>query len=306
MKINYDLSSGWIISALAEKISSRITKEHEETLSEVVLHLPYRSYWGNWSDEKDVLWVTHVDKVWKYVQLIFSFFYCSHVIFISEETYTRFLWLDKLLGKKSSVVMPSSNRSTGVNRRLHFGVFTKVYEDGRKNESWIRDFILEFNKESILVSIIGDGWDSVVQELRDFDYDIEHRIEFNGIEYETILNSCDFVLYSGWDEGAISVLDAACFGKQILATYQGFHRDLEYDPLTMVKSRKEFVNCGTELNRYIMGVRTQISLLQNHDFALEILKQLECKSKLMRESRVPSKLNQWIMTKCITICDRIF
>ena len=53
--------------------------------------------------------------------------------------------------------------------------------------------------------------------------------KFEHEQYLHILEACDYLLYFGLDEGAMSVLDATQVGLKTIAPLVGFHREIGID-----------------------------------------------------------------------------
>lgn len=130
----------------------------------------------------------------------------------------------------------------GVKRRpWRVSILTSVYGDGRKREEMVSELFKVIDKEKFVFTIMGQGWQPIVEELnhQGFDNIIYYPVFDKKLHIE-ILDSSDYLLYTGQDEGAISVLEAANAGVRTIATLQGYHYEIGIDhPFTDQKELNE-------------------------------------------------------------------
>ena len=120
-----------------------------------------------------------------------------------------------------------------------------VYPDGRKNESWLADGLPSAVIENVEFHFLGRGWEQVVQQIqsRGGEAIFEKNDNLARETYEASLErfrSADLLIYTGFDEGSLSVLDAHLLGKDLLVSSQGFHLDLGLSEKNLFSSRIEF------------------------------------------------------------------
>jgi glycosyltransferase involved in cell wall biosynthesis len=109
-------------------------------------------------------------------------------------------------------------------------ILTSVYGDGRKRENMIVELFKVIDKNKFHFRIMGSGWQKIVGELKEKGFDnITYFENFDRELSATILDSSDFLLYTGEDEGAISVLEAANAGVKTITTLQGYHYEIGID-----------------------------------------------------------------------------
>jgi glycosyltransferase involved in cell wall biosynthesis len=110
-------------------------------------------------------------------------------------------------------------------------IAARSYQDGRKNEQWLIDFIRQFPTTLLKVTIIGVGWWSYVAELQQAGYTVEYHDDFNRDTYRELLKVSDYLLVAGFDEGALSTLDAILYDVTPIVSAQGYHLEQSADML---------------------------------------------------------------------------
>jgi hypothetical protein len=131
--------------------------------------------------------------------------------------------------KKLTYILPAHD---GLKRRpTVIAILTKVYTDGRKRAWMLTELSKVIDKDKFAFRIMGQGWRPVVEEMiKDGWKNIEYFEDFDYSIHKAILDSSDYLLYTGnEDEGAMSVLDAANAGLRTIAPVQGFHHDIGID-----------------------------------------------------------------------------
>jgi hypothetical protein len=115
-------------------------------------------------------------------------------------------------------------------KKIHIGITTRAYlvdADPCKRE-WMLEQLADFiNPNDFVFSIMGSGWDAIVQALRRRGFEVTYYPHFNLERYRTIVPTFDYYLYLGWDEGSMGLLDALHAGVKTIATPQGFHLDIK-------------------------------------------------------------------------------
>ena len=109
-------------------------------------------------------------------------------------------------------------------------ITTRVYPDGCKREGMFKELCKVIDKDKFGFRIMGRGWKDIVQEVGAAGFtNIEYFEEFDSTIYKHILDSSDYYLYFGLDEGSMGTLDAIQCGLKIITTPQGFHKQLPID-----------------------------------------------------------------------------
>ena len=122
-------------------------------------------------------------------------------------------------------VLPSHDDDLKL-KKLHFGIFTNLYNDGRKEERVFIETVKMLNPKLVKFSIIGKGWKKHVLELKMKGFEINYQRYFFRARYVFELKKIDYLIYLGSDEGSMSFLDAIQMGIKTIMIPQGFQRDL--------------------------------------------------------------------------------
>jgi glycosyltransferase involved in cell wall biosynthesis len=249
---------GWILEEIAKKWQSQISMSLPDISvslefgkpvegNDIYIHVNY-SFAIPVQNARNIVYVTHLNTHIKLLKILLLA--RSGAEFICMSTQTREL-LNKLSfnNQKHLVVPESLHFNTQARERKHcltLGMFFRIYSDGRKSNENIRELAQIVADRNILLILFGSGF---AQLLKDYSHanviivDQEFKIE----DYIKYLDMCDYVVYFGSDEGAISVLDSAARGIPVIATNQGFHQNidlpkysvLDKDPANLIRTIKQ-------------------------------------------------------------------
>jgi len=185
-------------------------------------------------------YLTHIDTKAKH-QLIESYAAIGFVgCAMSHETFRRVTELSDY-PDRFRFVSPVSMLEARE-QKFRVLICSKVYADGRKREGTVVDMSKCLTDESITFDIMGVGWEAIACELRALGFEVNLYPEFVFDRYLRLLESASLLLYPGFDEGAISVLDAIVVGTPVLCTAQGFHLNyLNYPGVLQYSSLGEMV-----------------------------------------------------------------
>ncbi|MBU3549902.1 hypothetical protein [Polynucleobacter sp. MWH-Berg-3C6] len=107
-------------------------------------------------------------------------------------------------------------------RLVNFFISTNLYDDGRKNEYWIAQYIRKF-PGSYKFNVMGEGWLEFVEKYQDIsEYFIVYP-KFNSEIYDVQLRDCDYAMYLGFDEGSMFIMDALTRDKSVFIADGGWH-----------------------------------------------------------------------------------
>lgn len=237
--INYEQGLGvkdGILTKFAEKMheelqklgqASRITSgpTDDADVNHHINFLPYKQGSG-----VNTLMVTHfLDSQYQRLNVLNTALKTADMgICFSQDMVNRFKEKIPALDKMT-YILPAHD---GLKRRpLVIAILTKIYDDGRKREWMVHELSKVIDKEKFAFRIMGEGWRPTIQKMIDDGFtNIEYFEEFDYAIHKSILDSSDYLLYTGdEDEGAMSVLDAANAGLKTIAPVQGFHYDIGID-----------------------------------------------------------------------------
>ena len=74
--------------------------------------------------------------------------------------------------------------------------------------------------------IMGEGWNEVIQYLRDKGFEVSYYEHFDYNLYVKIMDELDYYVYTLQDEGTIGFIDALSAGVKTIVTPQGYHLDV--------------------------------------------------------------------------------
>jgi hypothetical protein len=132
-----------------------------------------------------------------------------------------------------------------VKRRIRLAYVSNSYPDGRKRESLLIDAMKNLKSDWIHIDLMGSGLEGLADELEKCGIHVDLKIGFDNGQYQSILETADYFVYLGLDEGAISILDACASGVEVITTDQGFHRSL-------AGHRTHFVDSAEQLHLFLI------------------------------------------------------
>lgn len=165
-----------------------------------------------------------------------------------SEDHAQFIKSKSLGLKKIFSVLPANDGDLKI-KKIHFGIFTNLYNDGRKEEDFLCDELHKFDPNLIKISIIGKGWRPLVKKLISLGFEINYQRFFFRKRYVSQMKTIDYLIYLGQDEGSMSFLDALQLGIKTIMIPQGFQNDLKKYITFPVK--KDLSNFGSIVKKII-------------------------------------------------------
>lgn len=226
-------SNNGILSKYANKMYEELCKWDDIAISiggrpredvDINHHINYLPYKAN--NTKNTLMVTHIWEGYKLNALKEGMKTADYGICMSGETQeTLVKWgLDK---EKLPVILPAHD---GKPRRHQVvAILTNVYPDGCKRAEMFTELAKTLNNNEWAFRIMGKGWEDILVPLVANGLQVDYFPEFNYDTHNQILDSSDYCLYFGKDEGSMAVLDAKNAGLKIISTNQGFHKEIGID-----------------------------------------------------------------------------
>lgn len=188
-------------------------------------HINYQSY--RHINGINTLMVTHIWAGPKMETLKNNLITADMGICFSSDT-ENLLKAQGLPKDKLTTVLPAHDGRP--RRRLIIALTTNIYPDGCKREEMFVDLIKSIDNTKFGFRIMGKDWESTLTPLvESHGLQVNYFKDFDPLYYEQILDSADYYLYLGEDEGSMGVLDAKHAGLRIISTNQGFHKDLGID-----------------------------------------------------------------------------
>lgn len=112
-------------------------------------------------------------------------------------------------------------------RKIILGITNRCYRelDFRKRDDLVLKVCEKLEPQYFFLKIMGSGWEEIVEHIRERGFQVEYHNTFNREQYKELMQSLDYWIYYGFDEGAMGFLDALAAGVKTIATPQGFHLD---------------------------------------------------------------------------------
>jgi hypothetical protein len=239
MKISIKVrEGGWIIEAIARQWQNELSRNGHEVKIDFQdadrasqIHIHFIADEARPVDGRlNIVFVTHLDFYWKILNCIQL--HKKGVSFICMSKQTERV-LRKFMPRAQIFAITPQSLHFGLiptPKKITFGLFFRLYDDNRKNRDAIEllvNTVIENSPKASLL-IYGAGFEGILRGKsgNSITYFPILPGQFDVDSYRSYLRMCDYVVSFGRDEGAISILDAATLGIPVLATNQGYHRDL--------------------------------------------------------------------------------
>jgi len=128
--------------------------------------------------------------------------------------------------KKLFSVLPPHDNDLEI-KKIHIGIFSNLYNDGRKNEGFFEKIFCNLDNNLFKLSIIGKGWQEIVLKLRKQKIEVNFYKNFFRTIYINEMRKIDYLIYLGNDEGSMTFMDAIQLGIKTIMIPQGFQYDLK-------------------------------------------------------------------------------
>lgn len=229
--VNYEKGMGLngILSKFANKLYQEVCKDKTVSVSigdqprddvDIQHHVNYLQYKPN--NTKNTLMVTHIFKGYKYDAIKEALKTADVGICMSHETQAQLNGLGKL-----ETVLPAHD---GLTRRHQIvAILTNVYPDGCKREEMFTALAKTLDNDQWAFRIMGSGWSDILVPLVATGLNVDYFADFNYETHKQILDSSDYCLYFGKDEGSMAILDAKNAGLKLIAPNTGFHKEIGID-----------------------------------------------------------------------------
>ena len=169
--------------------------------------------------------LTHVNDDFRYKKIkSISKFIDAGIAFSSH--HKKFIEKKSLGLKKIFYVLPPTDNDVNL-KKVNFGIFTNLYNDGRKEENYFFNSFIKQDPNFFKLSIIGKGWKKYIKAFKERKIEVDFQRFFLRKLYLNKMSNLDYLIYLGNDEGSMSFLDAIQFGIKTIMIPQGFQSDLQ-------------------------------------------------------------------------------
>lgn len=232
--INYESAfNNGILSKFARKLYEELEKikgiqvsigNVPEPTADINHHVNYAPY--RHSSTINTLMVTHIDTPSKIAILTEGMKTADIGICMSD--WTRNNLIDLGFGKdKLCTVLPAHDEL--VRRHQVVAVLTNVYPDGCKREQMFPELAKTLDNNKWAFRIMGSGWNDTLVPLVAKGLQVDYFADFDYDIHKKILDTSDYNLYLGEDEGSMGLLDAKNAGLKVIAPNVGFNIDVGVD-----------------------------------------------------------------------------
>ncbi len=187
-------------------------------------HINYASY--HQTNTINTLMVTHVDTPSKIANLKRGMDTAEFGICMSEHTQNSLIEMGFNKNKLTTILPAHDN----IPRRYQIvAILTNVYPDGCKREDMFIDLAKTLDNKKWAFRIMGSGWHDLLVPLVAEGLQVDYFAEFDAENHQRILESSDYSLYFGVDEGSMGLLDSKNAGLKLIAPPIGFNIDIGVD-----------------------------------------------------------------------------
>jgi hypothetical protein len=233
--VNYEMGRfNGILSKFAIKLNEELIKlghdsyitatpEGKSDIRHHINYLPYKYdpiYKGI-----DTLMITHIWKGYK-LNALTEGMQTAFGICMSGDT-KKYLGRQQISAKKLFTILPAHDGL--VRRHQVVAILTNIYPDGCKREEMFTKLAetLDYNKWAF--RIMGSGWKDILVPLVAKGLQVDYFAEFDYDTHKRILETSDYSLYFGEDEGSMGLLDAKNASLKLIAPNVGFNKDIGID-----------------------------------------------------------------------------
>lgn len=232
--INYEQAfNDGILSKFARKMYDELEKHKDievslgnvpEPTADVNHHVNYLPY--KHSSTINTLMVTHIFDGYKFDTLKEHLETADMGICMSDDTKNSLIERG-LNASKLSTVLPAHD---GTPRRCQIvSILTNVYPDGCKRAEMFSELAKTLDNTQWAFRIMGSGWEEILVDLVARGLQCDYFPAFDYATHKQILDSSDYSLYFGVDEGSMGLLDAKNAGLKLIAPNVGFNIDIGVD-----------------------------------------------------------------------------
>jgi len=226
----YEDVNAWILGKFALKMQENLIKlgisvdisKVPDATADINHHIIYHEY-NREKNPIDTLMITHIDNIDKLVLLKKQIKVASLGICMSSETMN---WLAQMEIDKNKLcyINPAHDQLVKI-KKFIIGTTSRVQNDGRKREAFVDNLANDLDPRYFSFRIMGNSWEPQITHLRKNGFEVEYFDHFIKDEYYKLINSLDYYLYMGMDEGQMGFIDAVAAGVKTIVTPQGYHLD---------------------------------------------------------------------------------
>lgn len=248
-----EVNHSWILGKFAirmknclEEMGIKVTiGEMRDESADINHHIAYMNVKEVLNDRTTVM-ITHVDSQFKLDIIRRQVKQGAMEICMSRETMER-LTREGVDRTKLCYINPAHDNVI-IPKKYILGITHRNYKDFRKNPNIIVDICEQINPKFFCFKIMGEGWETIVENIKQLGFEVEYYPEFDYDIYTKLIPSLDYYIYYGFDEGSMGYLDALAAGIDTIVTPQGYHLDIKGGPTYCCETVKDFVNVLNQIS----------------------------------------------------------
>lgn len=289
--VSYEDINAWILGKFARKLHEELIRlgvqaeigNAPDPTADINHHIIYLGYNEQQATANDTLMITHIDDTSKYNRLSRQMQAARAGICMSQSVMNELVSMG-LPAEKLSYITPAHD---GVMRprKLVIGITSKVQPDGCKREHLVDELFNHISPHFFSLTIMGMGWDQIVERIRKRGFSVDYYNEFNYDKYVQIVPSFDYYLYTGQDEGSMGFIDALAAGVKTVVTPQGYHLDAPGGITHAFNELEELVSIFQQIEDEKQSLMDSVATWNWRDHAK---KHLELWQYLLNPSQVPA------------------
>lgn len=263
MKINLVCNdTKWILHKFAARMMEHIDdpkievmlSDHSIEDADINHHIQFATYE---TYNNDTLMISHVDCWQLFDRLREQLAVAKLGICMSKET------MDTLVryGVRRDKLCYINPAHDGIirPRKKVIGITHQTHEyDVRKRISALFETLEGIDPCFFKFVIMGAGWANVIKRLNEMGFETDYFPDFEMNTYCSLIQSLDYYLFFGFDEGSMGYLDAVAAGIKTIVTPQGFHLDnnfpIDYPCRTVEEFRSAFMSIQDDIERRTRSV----------------------------------------------------
>jgi len=260
--VSYEDVNAWILGKFARNLNEELIKlgvdsdisNVSDPQADINHHIIYINYDYSKGSNLDTLMVTHIDDYRKFNLLKKQLQVAGMGICMSAP-----LMNDLIVGGISQEQLCYINAAhDGLMKPRPFaiGITSQVKPDGCKREHLVAELAHHISPEFFIFKIMGSGWENVIGQLEKKGFTVEYHSGFAYENYIKLMESIDYYLYTGQDEGSMGLIDALAAGVKTIVTPQGFHLDAPngiVHPFNTLEELVEVFNTITQEKKRLMN-----------------------------------------------------
>lgn len=220
----------WILGKITKKLVGELEPWAEVSVGPQPCKIAHVNHYVWYDDFRDydqpsTIGITHIDSLQKFKIVKEQLSSALAGICLSSK-HMEDLFHAGIPRQKLCYVTPAHDGDM-QRKRINIGITTRLYApDPCKREWMLEDLASQIDPLDYKFSIMGAGWRTIVDNLKERGFDVRYYSEFELESYRELVPTFDYYLYLGWDEGSMGLLDALHAGVPTIATSQGFHLDI--------------------------------------------------------------------------------